>query len=607
MSLSVHRLAPARFDELATGHGDIGGELRTGQLSKRLLQITAVLSELSVRFPSIYADGQFDRSYQLLATLGRRSRAAVDTILLNPMTGAWAAHALRRLVRDGGVEPLDDDLGHFGAIVAAAALTAGDGFELTLRVRADGTLMVPAFGLARPGLEASWCLARALPGAVDLELDVNRRTVTVPIRQPKDGPGWLPIRRLTSSAGGCRIEVMLDDLDPYRDNHQLGAADRLSATDVSEWQAGLDAAWALLVSRHRRRAMSLSAGITTLIPSSTTRLANLGRAAVVSATVNDACGAMALTRPPDRTAFATTLLHEFQHSKLGALIDLTPLHHTDSETVFYSPWRTDPRPLRGLLHGAYAYLALVDFWQDHRLTAPETERQLAQFEFARWRRAVRYALRTIGGSGLLTENGDRFVTGMRRQLAESLRLPVPREPELLARDTMLDHWMSWRLHNLRPDPDQIATCADAWVAGNPCPPLPPHTVITSGPRLSSANARLSLMHLRLRSPHRFAELCADPTSLTSEVPEATAADTSFVRDDHRAAARLYLAAVAAEPARIDHWAGLALTHRRLGTFAGRVLAARPESVRALYRRIHVTRGTPPDAETLARWMAGAIR
>ncbi|MFC6481384.1 HEXXH motif-containing putative peptide modification protein [Streptomyces goshikiensis] len=30
---------------------------------------------------------------------------------------------------------------------------------------------------------------------------------------------------------------------------------------------------------------------------------------------------------------------------------------------FWAPWRSDPRPLEGLLHGAYAHLALAGYWQ----------------------------------------------------------------------------------------------------------------------------------------------------------------------------------------------------------------------------------------------------
>jgi hypothetical protein len=61
-------------------------------------------------------------------------------------------------------------------------------------------------------------------------------------------------------------------------------------------------------------------------------------------------------------AFAVGLLHETQHSLLNAttyLFDLIETPHTPG----YSPWRDDPRPTSGILHGAYAYLAVTRFWR----------------------------------------------------------------------------------------------------------------------------------------------------------------------------------------------------------------------------------------------------
>src|SRR5262249_61074559 len=129
---------------------------------------------------------------------------------------------------------------------------------------------------------------------------------------------------------------------------------------------------------------------------------------------------------------------------------LVPLHHAGSEAGCYAPWRPDPRPLGGLVQGAYAYLGLVDLWQVQRLAEPEAQSRLAHFEYARWLPGVRRVLQTLADSGRLTEAGERFIAGMRRRLAELTGPAVPRDLELLARDARFDHWTSWRLPNLRP-------------------------------------------------------------------------------------------------------------------------------------------------------------
>jgi HEXXH motif-containing protein len=600
MILATHRLPLIRFDALASGFGDLAGELAAGQLSKRVVQILAALGEISTRYADSFALDRFAESFDLVATVRQRSPAAVDAVLGYPQVGAWAAHLLRHLSSPAADEmPLDDDLGHFGAIAAAAALAAGEGFELTLRVRADGTLMIPTFGLARLGAGPAWCRAWAESASRCVNLDLGGTVVQVPVHSARDDTEWWPLRRLGSATDGCRIEVLIDDVDPYRDCHRLGAAQRLSTTAFAGWQASLDQAWTALVRRHGRRARSLATGLANLVP-----LEPSERAGGFSASCSEACGSVALTPPADGAALALALVHEYQHSKLSALLDLVPLHDDGVEEVFYAPWRPDPRPLGGLLQGAYAYLGLVDVWQVQRLAEREPQSRLAHFEFARWLPAVRRVLQTLGGSGRLTPAGERFVAGMRRRLADLRALPVPREPRLLARSALLDHWTNWRLHNLQPDRDQVAVWADAWLAGAPCPPARPHaaTVVT-GRRWSGTGPRLELAYRRLRDPDRF-DARAGPNT---EAPGAGPADVAYVREDHRRAARLYRDALAQSPDRVDAWAGLVLAHRMLRTPATGFLVSYPESVRALYRRIVAITGVPPDAEALASWFAAAQR
>lgn len=64
--------------------------------------------------------------------------------------------------------------------------------------------------------------------------------------------------------------------------------------------------------------------------------------------------------------FADTLIHEFHHNRLFLIEEISPLLiDTDtllSDSSYYSPWRDDLRPLRGLLHALYVYLPVCRFW-----------------------------------------------------------------------------------------------------------------------------------------------------------------------------------------------------------------------------------------------------
>ncbi len=137
-------------------------------------------------------------------------------------------------------------------------------------------------------------------------------------------------------------------------------------------------------------------------------------------------GTVAMSRQPDKYTCAETLVHETQHLKLCALLDLVTLTRPDDGQRYYAPWRPDPRPISGLFQGAYAFLGVSGFWREQRQAAPEAEvRQRAHAEFARWRDGAATAAATLLRSGQLTSAGETFVETMAEVLDEWRREPVP--------------------------------------------------------------------------------------------------------------------------------------------------------------------------------------
>ncbi len=61
---------------------------------------------------------------------------------------------------------------------------------------------------------------------------------------------------------------------------------------------------------------------------------------------------------------AECFVHEAMHQKLFRLEQTTRLFEPDSPSgeIFYSPWRTDSRPLRMVLHGCYVFTFVVHLW-----------------------------------------------------------------------------------------------------------------------------------------------------------------------------------------------------------------------------------------------------
>ncbi|MGW2525139.1 aKG-HExxH-type peptide beta-hydroxylase [Streptomyces sp. NPDC001617] len=218
--------------------------------------------------------------------------------------------------------------------------------------------------------------------------------------------------QLSTECDGVALRVRLADRGPFRDVHGYTPAEPQSADEVEYWQRALVGAWRVLVRRHPWHARAVAACLSTLVP-----LRPAPGGSSVSSAARRAHGAVALSPPGDPVLFALTLVHEFLHIQLGALLDLVPLHGPASSARYHAPWRPDPRPLDALLQGTYAHLGVCDFWHTERTTAARHPR--AEQEYATWHGYTCGAVDTLLDSGELLPAGRRFTEGMREALART--------------------------------------------------------------------------------------------------------------------------------------------------------------------------------------------
>jgi hypothetical protein len=374
-------------------------------------------------------------------------------------------------------------------------------------------------------------------------------------------------RRLSATCDGITIDVRLEDVDPLRARLGLAPTGRLSDAEFVHWKRCLADAWRLLVARHRTDAETLAAILRVVVP-----VQPDPPAGGISATSTEAFGAVAMSAPQGGTALAVGLLHEAQHNVLNATRYLFDLHR-DPDAVGYSPWRDDPRPASGILHGAYAYLAVTRFWR------AEAGRRAA-FEFARWRSAVAAAADDLLDGGGLTPAGSRFVSALRDEVRPWLDEPVEADIARLAAGANDDHRLRWRLRNLTVDPAAAQALADAWRRGL----RPPQEALAS--RLIPAPRRALESNERLKLTHRL--LRGQPGGA------ATAGDVAYLRGDVGTALCAYRNGVVERPRDDAAWAGLALVSGQ------RALREWPEVVAAVYRALG---GPDQDPLALARWMS----
>jgi len=437
-----HSLSAEQFTALARGGGDQDaiGQLVAAQRSKHLILLSKV-AELT-RHGDHPDDALGVAGWQLLAQVQRQAPADAAEVIGYPSVGAWALHVIRSSKARTERAPTDTASAAsaalpgvrpsgLAAIAAAAAIKAGLDAEIEVPVLGAGVLL-PSLGTAEA--VGGTAVVAAKEGEV--------RSGNLRVRVRPGEPGWRELRRATAGS----LSVLIDDLDPFRmPTPDGGPTGRLTPSQVTELRDTLRAAWPVL---SFASAGQIAAIVRVIVPYRPPESGNFH----ISVSSPQVFGTVAMSRQPTKYLCAETLVHETQHLKLCALLDLVELAWPDDGRRYYAPWRADPRPVSGLLQGTYAYLGVSGFWREQREAAPELEvRQRAHAEFARWRDGAATAAGTLLRSGQLTSAGETFVETMAEVLDEWRHEPVPADAVAVARRESEQHLALWQAHNEQAD------------------------------------------------------------------------------------------------------------------------------------------------------------
>ena len=227
-------------------------------------------------------------------------------------------------------------MAHLGAIAAVGAARAGMGAIVTIPVM-EAAVHLPTLGRLVLGTEEGAWPSEPEPEAARVSVISNaiiirvgescwtldRAALFAGTANADAIPGntrtgeWQPVRML--GAGGFRIA--LDDIDPYRDCTPWRSAPRLAAAAAARWQSDLQAAWQDIEHKHMAYAAAIAAGLTTLTPLTAT-----ADGPGTTAVTRHAFGAVAVSPPTAPGSLALLLMQEFQHVKLGAILELYDLY-----------------------------------------------------------------------------------------------------------------------------------------------------------------------------------------------------------------------------------------------------------------------------------------
>lgn len=347
----THTLRARHLDELASGYGSAAA---ITALAEAQLSIVKGLAR-AVRGP--------DAVWRALNRLEEARPDILADLLLHPYFRVWAVNHLAHPRQDPG---------YLARLAVAGLARAGLPGAMTMRPDPEGTIHLPTLGRI------------TVPPGEPVRVETGEHGILADLE---------PIRTL--EAKGLRVRI--EDLDPWRDCHHWPPAPRLPEQEVQAWQSMIGEAFELIPPEY---AGAIAAGLTTitpLVPGETER----------SSTARHAFGAVAVARPGSADSLAKLLMHEFQHVKLGAVLDLVDLTiRGEPERRYRVEWRDDPRPLEAILQGTYAHIAVTDFWRTRQAD-----------EFARWHSATLDGARILLDSERLTPLGERFVGGMRATLA----------------------------------------------------------------------------------------------------------------------------------------------------------------------------------------------
>lgn len=235
----------------------------------------------------------------------------------------------------------------FWRFVLAAALKDGhQDLACTLRTSSRGLIALPATGtyLQLETQEPYTCFEIQLSGT---QLQIWRENHL---------PVAFTICTLPSIGTGLELNAIDDDVRlPGRTQANY---EELMPDTTLRWQESLTQGWDWIVRASPLLAQEVALGLKIIVPVSSPSVDTH-----LSASYHEAPGLITMSWTGNQAVLTEAIVHEYHHQKLHALMCIDPLLLGPVNVpVYYSPWRNDPRPLRGLLHAAFTFQAILEFY-----------------------------------------------------------------------------------------------------------------------------------------------------------------------------------------------------------------------------------------------------
>jgi len=292
----------------------------------------------------------------------------------------------------------------------------------------------------------------------------------------------------------------------------------------------------------------------------------------ISSTSDDTIGSLRASLVEDPALMAESFIHEVQHARLhalGAIDDV--ISGPTAAPRFYSPWREDPRPLAGVLHGAIAFAGVAWWWAQCHGAAMMAGRQKECAVHAHRRAAqVARATDTLRDHAELTPMGQQILGEVEGLVAAARSVPIPAAQRKSLEVEVADRARAWSKQQPAsspplkgPSPRPSSTASERLVGALGLRGVPLPNVASA--QVARRDHTVDVMgSVAVRDPKRWRELkhAIDRLPL-DETSSLLRAGKAYVDGDFVAAATAYHRLLERRPSDIDLWNGLASALRSM--------------------------------------------
>jgi len=409
----------ARRFSFSASFAQFRDHFRTPFWQRRLVELSILCRIVELENPKLAKDCELKRAHRRL----RAARGSAAEVARSPEFLLWINTA-RFLILRGMHQalPVGHVREHFGDLrrfAFAAACADGASTEELVRVQADGRISLPGLavtlfaGRHNAGREARLITdgksVAALTGMHEFKASLH--ALPQAFAGEAECSGWRLMPRL-----GWQI-ILTDALElsgPHRANNLAWRIRYLSRDDVAQWSILGRQALELLAAVEKQLSIPVRDVLASVVPLQSTPQVN------ISGTCDQVLGCICTSLPLNAAILAETLVHEAAHVTLHIITDQTA-YWRDGGHLYRSPWRRDLRPISGMIHGIFAFLAVAEFWAAALASGQAEEFEaLGRFRLRTATRQVQRALAELKNTTELTEAGQHLF-GMAIAKNESLK------------------------------------------------------------------------------------------------------------------------------------------------------------------------------------------